>query len=50
MDEPEPNFYNRRGKLLKFASPFHSYLSIVFGTVVIFVVGFLAGTVIFNKK
>ncbi len=28
------------------ASPFHSYLSIVFGTMAIFVVGFLAGIII----
>jgi SSS family solute:Na+ symporter len=32
--------------LLKFASPFHSYLSIVFGTMVIFITGFLLGTII----
>jgi len=34
--------------LLKFASPFHNYLSIVFGTTSIFITGFLAGYVI-NK-
>lgn len=34
------------------ASPFHSYLSIVFGTMAIFIMGFLAGMVInwLNKK
>lgn len=31
------------GEMVKFASPFHSYLSIVFGTVAIFIVGFFAG-------
>jgi SSS family solute:Na+ symporter len=30
----------------RFISPFHSYLSIVFGTVVIFITGFLLGTII----
>jgi SSS family solute:Na+ symporter len=38
------------GSLLSYASPFHNYLSIVFGTAAIFVIGFFAGTVIFNKK
>ncbi|HKJ78535.1 MAG TPA: sodium:solute symporter, partial [Prolixibacteraceae bacterium] len=33
------------GELGKYASPFHSYLSIVFGTVAIFIVGFLLGNV-----
>ncbi len=32
-----------------YTSPFHSYLSIVFGTVAIFIVGFLIGIVV-NKK
>ena len=32
--------------LKAYASPFHSYLSIVFGTVAIFIVGFLVGNVI----
>ncbi len=32
-------------ELEKFASPFHSYLSIVFGTTAIFVIGFLVGNV-----
>ena len=35
--------------LIKFASPFHSYLSIVFGTMVIFITGFLLGVII-NRK
>jgi len=33
------------GEMVKYASPFHSYLSIVFGTVAIFIVGFLLGNV-----
>lgn len=38
--------------LQKYASPFHSYLSIVFGTMAIFIIGFLLGIVInrFNKN
>lgn len=32
------------------ASPFHSYLTIVFGTTAIFIVGFLAGTLISKKR
>ena len=32
------------GTLVKFASPFHSYLSIVFGTATVFMVGFFIGT------
>jgi SSS family solute:Na+ symporter len=37
------------GKFLSaFASPFHSYLSIVFGTLVLFITGFIVG-VIFNR-
>jgi SSS family solute:Na+ symporter len=39
-----------KGDLRKFASPFHSYLTIVFGTSVIFIVGFLAGILTFNRK
>ena len=31
--------------LEKYASPFHGYLAIVFGTTVIFITGFLAGVV-----
>lgn len=42
----------KSGDLLKYASPFHSYLSIVFGTMAIFIIGFLSGVVInrLNKK
>jgi solute:Na+ symporter, SSS family len=36
------------GKIAGYASPFHSYLSIVFGTTTIFIVGSLAGIFI-NK-
>lgn len=41
-----------KGELIKYASPFHSYLSIVFGTMAIFIVGFLLGVIInrFNKR
>jgi SSS family solute:Na+ symporter len=39
-----------KGDLQKLASPFHSYLTIVFGTTVIFVVGFLAGILIKKRK
>ncbi len=35
-------------ELLKFASPFHNYLSIVFGTTSIFITGFFAG-ILLNK-
>jgi SSS family solute:Na+ symporter len=35
-------------EMVKYASPFHSYLSIVFGTMAIFIVGFLLGNVV-NK-
>jgi len=38
------------GNLQKYASPFHSYLSIVFGTTVIFIVGFLIGYLINRAK
>ncbi len=38
------------GNLQKYASPFHSYLSIVFGTSMIFVVGFIIGAVLSRKK
>ncbi len=37
-----------KGGMVKYASPFHSYLSIVFGTVAIFITGFLLGNII-NK-
>lgn len=42
----------KSGDLQKYASPFHSYLSIVFGTMAIFIIGFLSGIVIsrINKK
>jgi hypothetical protein len=36
-------------ELQKYASPFHNYLSIVFGTVTIFIVGFLIGNLIFKQ-
>ncbi len=36
--------------LLPYASPFHSYLSIVFGTTAIFIVGFLGGAFISKSK
>lgn len=36
--------------LAPYASPFHSYLSIVFGTTAIFIVGFLAGIFINRSK
>lgn len=42
-----PMFFTEGG-MAKFASPFHSYLSIVFGTMAIFIVGFFMGIVI-NK-
>ncbi len=38
-----------KGNLQQFASPFHSYMTIVFGTTVIFVVGFLVGILIKRK-
>jgi SSS family solute:Na+ symporter len=38
------------GEMVKFASPFHNYLSIVFGTMAIFLIGFLFGNVVFNRK
>jgi SSS family solute:Na+ symporter len=45
-------FLFTKGELIKYASPFHSYLSIVFGTMAIFIVGFLLGVIInrFNKR
>ena len=42
-----PIFFNA-GTLQKFASPFHGYLSIVFGTMAIFMVGFFVG-ILMNK-
>jgi SSS family solute:Na+ symporter len=38
------------GNLLVYASPFHNYLSIVFGTMTIFIVGFLIGVGFNNNK
>ena len=43
-----PLFFNQVG-LLKFRSPFHSNLTIVIGTIVIFLTGF-AGSAVFFKK
>lgn len=37
-------------ELQKYASPFHSYLSIVFGTMTIFITGFLSGILINNYR
>lgn len=37
-------------RLLRFACPFHSYLSIIFGTMAIFIIGFLLGVVITKLK
>ena len=34
----------------KYTSPFHSYLSIVFGTTTIFITGFLAGYILKNPS
>jgi SSS family solute:Na+ symporter len=42
-----PIFF-KSSELLKYASPFHNYLSIVFGTTTIFIMGFLSGYLI-NK-
>ncbi len=39
-----------RGNLQRFASPFHGYLSIVFGTLAVFLIGFLAGILLNRKK
>lgn len=39
-----------KGDLTRFASPFHNYLAIVFGTTAIFITGFLAGVIIKMKK
>ncbi len=44
-----PIFFKGPG-LTKLASPFHSYLSIVFGTTTIFVIGFMAGILIKRLK
>jgi SSS family solute:Na+ symporter len=42
--------YFTEGKLLAFRSPFHSNLTIVFGTITIFLVGFLFSSFIKKKK
>lgn len=42
-----PIFFD--GEMDRFASPFHNYLSIVFGTVAIFLVGFVFSNFIFNR-
>jgi SSS family solute:Na+ symporter len=39
-----------KGEMERFASPFHNYLSIVFGTVAIFLVGFVFSDFIFNRR
>ena len=44
-----PIFFKSQ-ELLSYASPFHNYLSIVFGTMAIFITGFLLGYIIKNKK
>lgn len=44
-----PLYFNE-GKLLAFRSPFHSNLTIVFGTLVIFLVGFISTKFIRTKK
>lgn len=38
------------GKIEKFVSPFHNYLSIVFGTVTIFLLGFIFANLIFKSR
>ncbi len=43
-----PLFFS--GNIQKYASPFHNYLSIVFGTSTIFLVGFLIGIIFKQKK
>ena len=37
-------------KLAVYASPFHNYLSIVFGTVTLFIVGFFVGSLLLKKR
>jgi len=44
-----PMFF-KSTELQRFASPFHSYLSIVFGTTAIFIIGFLLGFLINHFK
>jgi SSS family solute:Na+ symporter len=38
------------GEMQKYASPFHNYLSIVFGTVAIFLIGFLFANMVVDRK
>jgi SSS family solute:Na+ symporter len=38
------------GAMLKFVSPFHNYLSIVFGTMALVIVGFLLGILSGKKR
>jgi SSS family solute:Na+ symporter len=42
--------YFTSGAILAFKSPFHTNLTIVFGTTVIFLVGFLISHIITKKK
>jgi len=44
-----PMFFQSE-KMGKFVSPFHNYLSIVFGTVAIFLVGFIFANFIFSRR
>ncbi len=43
-----PIFWNG-GEMQQYASPFHTYLAIVFGTMVLFLTGFLATAVTSRK-
>ncbi len=43
-------FLFKSDDLQKFASPFHSYMSIVFGTMTIFIIGFFTGVIINRLK
>ena len=44
-----PVYFNE-GRLLAFRSPFHANLTIVFGTIIIFLVGFILGNLLRKKK
>jgi SSS family solute:Na+ symporter len=44
-----PVYFNE-GRLLAFRSPFHANLTIVFGTLIIFLVGFILGNLLRKKK
>ena len=44
-----PLFF-KSGSLIRFASPFHIYLAIVFGTMAILIIGFLFGALLNRKK